>query len=542
MEISHQVTTVAEKPAQGLISRSAYNISLITLNSIQACMCMLGLITNVINIKIFLAMRAFDDGVTLTFLLLSISDLCVCFVAAGISMSAFLHSQETKWLKQIIFNDDGTVHSQAIGFFFSVEPTYIGIVGHHTFQIFNLITILLTIYLAVARCLCVMYPLKFRNIITVRKTLLVSVIFFITSLGIRLPLMTHSGVALKFDPRINSTRHRLWVHPNREIIRDALWITVDSPGCIGAQITLSVCIVIMVKVLSAAANFRSKASAANGTRSDINKSQERYVKQAKRDHTPQFSGLSTSSLTPRQFLTDFENFTVLCNISGDSKFVATFQLHLTGEARWWFDDLPSDLRSSWAKVKDAFQLRFVQRNLTNTSDFIHQENLFLQMQLAPGQSINSIFYSIKKKVVTLGKSQSDLLARFVYSLPPDLAFFVRAGHPSSPEEALSVTRNGEAYGYRQQSPAPQPQCAAAATSRSSDDIIALRRELRRLSDQVFSLVISPPRPQGPQENGPRVSRPPQARQDDRPTAYLRPYSVNSAVEWVKVLEPVGPGL
>ncbi|GFO36721.1 retrotransposon gag protein [Plakobranchus ocellatus] len=233
---------------------------------------------------------------------------------------------------------------------------------------------------------------------------------------------------------------------------------------------------------------------------------------------PQFSGLSTSSVTPRQFLTDFEIFTALCNISGDSKLVATFQLHLTDEARWWFDDLPSDLRSSWAKVKDAFQLRFVQRNSANTSDFIHQENLFLQVQLAPGQSINSFFYSIKEKVVTLGKLQSDLLARFVDGLPPDLALFVRAGHPSSPEIALSAARNGEAYGYRQQSPAPQPRCAAAATSRSSDDIVALRRELRQFSDQVRSLVISPPRPQGPQENGPRVSRPPQARRSDPPNS------------------------
>ncbi|GFO13555.1 hypothetical protein PoB_004006000 [Plakobranchus ocellatus] len=148
------------------------------------------------------------------------------------------------------------------------------------------------------------------------------------------------------------------------------------------------------------------------------------------------------------------------------------------------------------------------------SDFIHQENLFLQMQLAPGQSINSFFYSLKEKVVTLGKSQFDLLARFVDGLPPDFAFFVWVGHQSSPEEALSATRNGKAYGYRQQSHVPQPQCAAAATSRSSDDIVALWRELRQLSDQDRNLVISPPRPQGPQENGPRVSRPLQARRDD----------------------------
>ncbi|GFN99657.1 hypothetical protein PoB_002616300 [Plakobranchus ocellatus] len=38
--------------------------------------------------------------------------------------------------------------------------------------------------------------------------------------------------------------------------------------------------------------------------------------------------------------------------------------------------------------------------------------------------------------------------------------------------------NGEAYGYRQQTHAPQPQYAAAATSHSPDDVAALRRELQ----------------------------------------------------------------
>ncbi|GFO03461.1 hypothetical protein PoB_002996600 [Plakobranchus ocellatus] len=91
---------------------------------------------------------------------------------------------------------------------------------------------------------------------------------------------------------------------------------------------------------------------------------------------PKLSKLSTSSVMPRQFLYDFENFSALCDIRGNSKLVATFQLHLTIEANWWFDDLPSDLRSSWANTKEAFQLLFIYRNSGSISDFIHLENFF----------------------------------------------------------------------------------------------------------------------------------------------------------------------
>ncbi|GFO13508.1 chemosensory receptor a [Plakobranchus ocellatus] len=275
MELSQQVTTVAA-PVQGLITQFQYNLSLVTLTSIQTFICLLGLITNTINIKTFLAMRAFDDGVTLTFLILSVSDLCACVVSAIISISAFLISEESKWLEQLVIN--GSIidyYGQFITNLFHVEPLYIGIVGHHTFQIFNFITILLTTYLAVARCLCVMYPLKFRNIITVKKTFLVSAIFLMTSLGIRLPFMTLSGASLKFDPRINATRYRLWVHPNFETIKDLLWISVDSPVCVGAQVTLSVCIVIMIKFLRAASEFRSIASVAKDFKLDASKSKEK---------------------------------------------------------------------------------------------------------------------------------------------------------------------------------------------------------------------------------------------------------------------------
>ncbi|GFN86114.1 chemosensory receptor a [Plakobranchus ocellatus] len=252
-------------PNEGLVTQFEYYISLETVASLQILVSIFGLLANIINIRTFLVMQAFGDGVTLTFLLLSVSDLCVCCLSAVTCISAFLLAQESKWHSQLI-------SSKKIGYFFPIDPAYTGIIGHQIFQIFSLFTILLTVYLAVARCLCVMYPLKFRSNITVRKTLLLSVIFLVSSLGIRLPLITHGGVSLNFDPRINATRYTLWVHPHREIIKDMLWVSVDAPVCVGAQITLSVCVVLMAKVLRAAAKFRSKTSIANDSTSDQSKS------------------------------------------------------------------------------------------------------------------------------------------------------------------------------------------------------------------------------------------------------------------------------
>ncbi|GFN86115.1 chemosensory receptor c [Plakobranchus ocellatus] len=262
-----QVTTLTA-PAQGLLTQAEYNMSLETVSSIQIFVSIFGLIANIINIKTFLAMRAFGDGVTLTFLLLSVSDLFVCLYSAVICVSTFLVAQESKWHSPL-------TTSQTIAYYFPVDPTFTSVLNHQIYQIFNLCTILLTIYLAVARCLCVLYPLKFRSNITVRTTLLVSVTFIVSSFGIRLPLMTHGGVSLKFDPRINATRYRFWVHPNRETIKDMLWVSVDAPVCVGAQITLSVCIVMMAKVLKAATKFRSGTSIANDSKSDQSKAKNK---------------------------------------------------------------------------------------------------------------------------------------------------------------------------------------------------------------------------------------------------------------------------
>ncbi|GFN90201.1 chemosensory receptor c [Plakobranchus ocellatus] len=216
-------------------------------------------------------MGAFNDGVTLTFWFLSLSDLCVCLTSSGMCICTFLVSQESKWLSRVRVTGN-TDYSKKIGALFFFNPSYIGMLCFQMFGIFQLVTTFLTIYLAVTRSLSVLHPIKFRNIITVKKTLLVSAIFFFLSMASRFPDVTHFGVSLNFDPRINATRYTLWMHPNREIIKDITWTFVDGLVCAGAQITLLVCVFIMVKVFRVAAKFKSKASVVSFSESNLNKS------------------------------------------------------------------------------------------------------------------------------------------------------------------------------------------------------------------------------------------------------------------------------
>ena len=118
---------------------------------------------------------------------------------------------------------------------------------------------IITVYLAVARCLCAVRALTFRNSITVRRTLIFATVVFILSLVSRLPSLAHVRVFDMFESILNSSRSRFKLKPGRKTIEDVTWLSVDMTSCIGAQIILVVCIGIKLKDLRTAAQFRSNA-------------------------------------------------------------------------------------------------------------------------------------------------------------------------------------------------------------------------------------------------------------------------------------------
>ena len=242
----------------GLMTREQSFISLEVQGIILTVEVSVGFVTNIINIKTFIAIGALSDGVTSIFLCLAVSDFMMCFSAIADSCSIIFTAIEAKWRPNL---DQSTSE-----FFLPVDPRFLGIVTVYAMRIFTVITIALTICLSVARCLCVVQPLEFRKSINVKKTLVFVTMVSILSLACRLPLLAYDRIVMVFDVRFNSSRPTLRLLPGRKTLRDVT-------SCLGSQVTLVVCIGIMLKGLKAAAEFRSKASTTTCTVGDSARSE-----------------------------------------------------------------------------------------------------------------------------------------------------------------------------------------------------------------------------------------------------------------------------
>ena len=249
---SRATQTPAQTQAQLYLSLEEQAIILIFVATI-------GFITNIINIKTFITMGAFTDGVTSTFLFLAMSDFMMCCSIIAVSSTRILRPREAKWLLKLFLSQSDPRPTSKPGFPYQVDPAFLGITTVAVMQMFSIVSVSITVYLAVARCLCVVQPLRFRNSVTVRKTLLFVGTVFTLSLASRLPNLSQVRLFMLFDLRFNSSRLTLRLTPDREVIKDATWLSVDIVTCIGAQIILVVCIGIMLKGLRDAAKFRANA-------------------------------------------------------------------------------------------------------------------------------------------------------------------------------------------------------------------------------------------------------------------------------------------
>jgi hypothetical protein len=76
---------------------------------------------------------------------------------------------------------------------------------------------------------------------------------------------------------------------------------------------------------------------------------------------------------------------------------------------------------------------------------------FVTITLQLGQNIANYFSSIVDKGQLLQKPEHEIMAKFITGLPNKMAFFVRAGHPTDTQTALTSSKMAEACGYRDHS-------------------------------------------------------------------------------------------
>lgn len=153
----------------------------------------------------------------------------------------------------------------------------------------------------------------------------------------------------------------------------------------------------------------------------------------------------------KQFLAEFESYSILNELHlSDKRKIAAFHLQLRGPALSWFSALSDEAKRSWDTIVVLFKEKYVNFNWQCSKAMMESE-LFHNITLQPGQNIEDYFSSIVDKGQLLQKPEHEIMAKFIAGLPNKMAFFVRAGHPTDTQTALTSAKMAEACGYRDHS-------------------------------------------------------------------------------------------
>lgn len=199
-----------------------------------------------------------------------------------------------------------------------------------------------------------------------------------------------------------------------------------------------------------------------------------------------------------KFLAEFESYLTLSSIEETSpRAIAAFHLQLKGPALIWFNNLT--VKDSWTTVKAAFMNEYC--SMLNNPSLIAESVAFDNLKLNPTQAIEDFHSVVLDKGRKLNKNNTDMTNKFISGLPPQLAFFVRAGRVSSFREALQSAKIGEAHGYRQlpsvygqpstSISAPQSVSQAPSVNAVSDSV---QKQLDHITKTLDSLLTKPVSP------------------------------------------------
>jgi hypothetical protein len=201
----------------------------------------IGVISNIINIKVFVAM-GLHDGVTVSFLGLAIFDLAYLLSSLSLSVSTAFYIYELK------------THAT-----FYLDPYAILVYSATIMIILSISNILTTTFLAVVRCLCVAKPLQFKDTVTTERAVLIIIGIVIFSVTVYIPILANTGMANKFDQKRNMSRLTLWFSPKRDIVKNNVLMIIEMFLPISTQLIILLCIVVMIRCLRAASKFRQSS-------------------------------------------------------------------------------------------------------------------------------------------------------------------------------------------------------------------------------------------------------------------------------------------
>ncbi|KAI8791459.1 fMet-Leu-Phe receptor [Biomphalaria glabrata] len=208
---------------------------------IRSCLALLGIVGNTINVLTFISM-GLKDGVTTSFMLLAMSDtLYLITVVSRDAAFAFMVSEILSDYKK----------------WYPVEPYGVYIYFGNAGRIPYVLSYLITTMIAILRCLCVVWPIRFKSLAFSKKLAiaLVSLFIFVAVMSY-LPVLLLMDMTFQFDTKLNTSRPALWMSPLREKVKNVIWTSRSAVLPFITQVIMISCVVTMNKHLKSSYRFR----------------------------------------------------------------------------------------------------------------------------------------------------------------------------------------------------------------------------------------------------------------------------------------------
>ncbi|XP_012946978.1 uncharacterized protein LOC106014239 [Aplysia californica] len=232
-------TTLPESVSKGIVSAGLLNIFVITFYvAATGTISFSGIIFNIINIIVFLK-QGLKDSVNITLFSMAISD-------TGSLMGLFYVSISfNPWLvnADLPFDPLDLQH----------------LAGGWVHILFARITSWITAFVTFERCLCIALPLKVKNIITPRRTIVVVVSIYLTMLAFVAPVYYSTRLGPKFFPEKNKTMIGLLYVLNGPSI-EKVSLALNVLAQFGAFFAVIICTVILVHNLLLKSKWRQSTS------------------------------------------------------------------------------------------------------------------------------------------------------------------------------------------------------------------------------------------------------------------------------------------
>ncbi|XP_055897081.1 uncharacterized protein LOC129928158 [Biomphalaria glabrata] len=218
----------------------------------------IAIFANVLNVITFCKI-GLRDGVNITFLLLSVSDLIYVALDACKGIASVIAL--SPWQKDL-----------------PVSMITVGVIIQFYQYIFLDASTCLETYLAITRCCCVAMPLKLKNIFTFQRTVFINAVILMCNTVFRIPLLSSYYLTWQTNPFTNLTKLTFYPYSHFQIL-NFIELVVARTVCPVIFLFIStVCSLILARSLIQASLNRKRMTHVTSYHGDENKGNDHALK------------------------------------------------------------------------------------------------------------------------------------------------------------------------------------------------------------------------------------------------------------------------